>query len=41
MVVPVRTPGAVGTAMATDGLLPHSDGPRGTQTFDEWLAASI
>ena len=41
LVVPVRSPGPVGTAMATDGLLPQSDGPRGVQTFDEWLVASV
>jgi uncharacterized protein YbjT (DUF2867 family) len=36
--VPIRLPGAVGRAMANGGLLPTSDGPRGTQTFEEWLA---
>ena len=39
-VVGVRFPGAAGRAMATGGLLPAADGPRGTQTFDQWLAAS-
>ncbi|MDQ1009080.1 uncharacterized protein YbjT (DUF2867 family) [Streptomyces sp. V4I23] len=37
MVVPVRFPGAAGRAMAAGGLLPTGPGPRGTQTFDEWL----
>jgi hypothetical protein len=30
-------PGATGTAMTGDGLLPTGSGPRGSQTFDEWL----
>lgn len=34
----VRLPGAVGKAMATGGLLPAAPGPRGRQTFDQWLA---
>ena len=38
--VPVRIPGAVGKAMATGALLPTGDGPRGRQTFAEWLAAA-
>lgn len=38
-VVPVRVPGAAGRAMRTGGLLPQGDGPRGTVTFDAWLAA--
>jgi uncharacterized protein YbjT (DUF2867 family) len=33
-----RLPGAVGTAMARGGLLPTGPGPRGEQTFDQWLA---
>ena len=33
----VRFPGEVGYAMANGGLLPLQDGPRGTQTFAEWL----
>ncbi|MDP2773897.1 MAG: NAD(P)H-binding protein [Nocardioides sp.] len=37
-VVPVRLPGAAGTAMRTGALLPQGDGPRGTLTFDAWLA---
>ena len=41
IVVPVRTPGPVGSAMAGDGLLPRSDGPRGVQTFSDWLATSL
>ena len=34
LVVPVPVPGP------SDGLLPTDDGPRGRQTFDEWLAAA-
>jgi uncharacterized protein YbjT (DUF2867 family) len=37
-VIPVALPGTVGKAMAGGGLLPAGDGPRGTQTFDQWLA---
>ena len=35
----VRLPGAAGKAMAGGGLLPTGDGPRGTQTFEQWLGA--
>lgn len=38
LMVPIRLPGAVGRAMANGGLLPTDDGPRGTLTFEEWLA---
>lgn len=38
LVVPARLPGAVGRAMAGGGLLPTGPGPRGSVTFDEWLA---
>lgn len=37
--LPVRMPGATGAAMTGDGLLPVGPGPRGTQTFDAWLAS--
>ncbi|MFF8847170.1 SDR family oxidoreductase [Streptomyces sp. NPDC015127] len=37
LVLSVRFPGAAGRAMADGGLLPAGPGPRGTQTFDEWL----
>ena len=37
LMVPVRLPGAVGRAMRGGGLLPTGEGPRGTQTFEEWL----
>jgi uncharacterized protein YbjT (DUF2867 family) len=37
-VVPVRLPGAVGKGMSGGALLPTGPGPRGKQTFDEWLA---
>jgi uncharacterized protein YbjT (DUF2867 family) len=40
LVVPVRLPGRAGCAMADGGLLPTGPGPRGTQTFDQWLAAT-
>jgi len=36
-VVPVWLPGA-GTGMRSGALLPQTDGPRGRQTFEEWLA---
>jgi uncharacterized protein YbjT (DUF2867 family) len=39
IVVPVRLPGAAGKVMTGGGLLPAADGPRGTQTFSQWLAA--
>jgi uncharacterized protein YbjT (DUF2867 family) len=39
-VIPVRLPGAVGRAMASGGLLPAGPGPRGTQTFDQWLISN-
>jgi uncharacterized protein YbjT (DUF2867 family) len=38
LVLPVRLPGTAGRAMSTGALLPSGDGPRGRQTFDEWLA---
>jgi len=38
VVVPVRLPGAAGRAAARGALLPSGPGPRGTQTFGEWLA---
>ena len=38
LMIPIRLPGAVGRAMANGGLLPTDDGPRGIQTFEEWLA---
>jgi uncharacterized protein YbjT (DUF2867 family) len=40
IVVPLRLPGAAGRAMATGALLPAADGPRGTQTFENWLAGA-
>lgn len=39
-VVGVPVPGAAGRAMRDGGLLPTGPGPRGTQTFDDWLARS-
>lgn len=38
-VVELPMPFGAGRAAATGGLLPQADGPRGRQTFDEWLAA--
>ncbi|WP_405924952.1 SDR family oxidoreductase [Streptomyces sp. NBC_00035] len=40
-VLPVRLPGPAGAAMAGDGQLPLGQGPRGSQTFDEWLAEHV
>ena len=37
LVITVPLPGANGRGMRTGALLPSSPGPRGTQTFDEWL----
>jgi uncharacterized protein YbjT (DUF2867 family) len=37
VVIPVRLPGPSGRAMISGGLLPGGPGPRGTQTFDQWL----
>ncbi len=39
-ILAVRLPGQAGRAMAGGGLLPGSDGPRGTQTFTEWLSTA-
>jgi uncharacterized protein YbjT (DUF2867 family) len=36
--LPLRLPGAVGRAMAGGALLPKGEGPRGHQTFEDWLA---
>jgi uncharacterized protein YbjT (DUF2867 family) len=40
VVVPIRVPGKAGASMASGGLLPTGAGPRGVQSFDEWLAGS-
>ncbi|HET6561801.1 MAG TPA: SDR family oxidoreductase [Marmoricola sp.] len=37
VVLPLRVPGQAGKAMAGGGLLPTGPGPRGQQTFAEWL----
>jgi len=37
-IVPLSVPGAVGRALGGGALLPTSPGPRGTVTFDQWLA---
>jgi uncharacterized protein YbjT (DUF2867 family) len=38
-VVPVRLPGATGRDMRDGSLIPTGEGPRGRQTFAEWLGA--
>jgi len=38
-VIPLRLPGAAGKAMAGGALLPTQPGPRGQQTYAEWLDA--
>jgi uncharacterized protein YbjT (DUF2867 family) len=37
LVVPLRMPGAVGKQMAGGGLLPEGEGPRGKETFEQYL----
>jgi uncharacterized protein YbjT (DUF2867 family) len=37
-ILPIRLPGAVGRGLADGGLRPRGDGPRGTETFAQWLA---
>jgi uncharacterized protein YbjT (DUF2867 family) len=37
LVVPIPLPGAVGRGMRDGALLPTGDGPRGRQTFTQWL----
>ncbi len=41
VVLPLRVPGAAGRAMAAGALLPTEPGPRGRQTFEQWLAGSV
>lgn len=41
LLLPVKMPGATGTAMTGDSLLPTGPGPRGSQTFDEWLTQLV
>lgn len=40
LVLTMPLPGATGRGMRTGALLPAGLGPRGTQTFDEWLQAA-
>ena len=40
LVLPLRLPVAASRAVAGGALLPTGPGPRGTQTFDQWLATS-
>jgi uncharacterized protein YbjT (DUF2867 family) len=37
MIVPVKLRGRAGDEMACGGLLPTTPGPRGVETFDQWL----
>ena len=37
LVITLPLPGATGSGMRTGALLPTGPGPRGTQTFDDWL----
>lgn len=37
LVITLPLPGTTGRGMRTGALLPTSRGPRGTQTFDQWL----
>jgi uncharacterized protein YbjT (DUF2867 family) len=39
VVIPLKMPGSAGRQMAGDGLLPREAGPRGKQTFREWLGS--
>lgn len=40
LVLPVRLPGPPGKAMANGALLPQHPGPRGRQTYADWLASN-
>jgi uncharacterized protein YbjT (DUF2867 family) len=40
-VVTARLPGGTGRALADGATLPDGPGPRGTQTFAEWLGSSL
>ena len=40
LVLPIRLPGHVARAWAHGALLPTEPGPRGTQAFAQWLAAT-
>lgn len=40
-VVAVGLPGATGKAMTGGALLPTAPGPRGTETFEEWLTGQV
>jgi uncharacterized protein YbjT (DUF2867 family) len=40
-VVTARLPGGTGRALADGATLPGGPGPRGTQTFAEWLGSSL
>jgi uncharacterized protein YbjT (DUF2867 family) len=38
LVIPIRLPGRTGTLIGRGALLPTGPGPRGQQTFSQWLA---
>jgi uncharacterized protein YbjT (DUF2867 family) len=38
-VLPLRLPGRAGRGMADGSLIPGEDGPRGTLSFETWLAS--
>lgn len=40
-VVGFRVPGRMGSALAKGGLLPDEAGPRGRETFEEWLESQV
>ncbi|MCD4523432.1 SDR family oxidoreductase [Nocardioides sp. cx-173] len=40
LVVPLRVPGGAGRAIRSGALFPAEGGPRGRQTFEEWLSAT-
>ncbi|MGF1428322.1 SDR family oxidoreductase [Kitasatospora sp. LaBMicrA B282] len=40
LVLPVRLPGRAGRQLVDGALLPTGPGPRGRQTFEEWLATA-
>jgi uncharacterized protein YbjT (DUF2867 family) len=40
-VLPLWIPGATGRGLAGGALLPAGNGPRGTQTFEKWLAERV
>ncbi|WP_149183525.1 SDR family oxidoreductase [Streptomyces sp. TRM49041] len=41
LLIPVKFPGATGAAMTGEALLPTEAGPRGRQTFGQWLDEAV